>query len=83
MRVEAAVKQASFRLSEGELAHALALFCQLRDLPLDSVDPHLNPHLRKYVRLASLELAQYELMFHRLRNTHMAVPVESLASRAR
>ena len=29
----ASVKQSSFRLSEGELAHALALFCLLRDVP--------------------------------------------------
>lgn len=79
----AAVKQASFRLSEGELAHALALFCHLRELPLDSVDPHLSPHLRKYLRLASVELAQHELLFHRLRNIASLPLAESLASKAR
>jgi hypothetical protein len=79
----AAVKQASFRLSEGELAHALALFCQLRKLPLESLDPHLNPHVRKYLRLASLELAQHELKFHRLRATPASLPAEPVAGRAR
>ena len=44
-----AARQGHHRLSEGELAHALALFCLLRELPPESVDPHLNPHLRKYV----------------------------------
>ena len=79
----ASVKQSSFHLSEGELAHALALFCLLRDVPLESLDEHLNPHLRKYVRLASLELAQHELQFRRLRAVQSALPVESLASQAR
>jgi hypothetical protein len=79
----AAVKQASFRMSEGELAHALALFCQLRDVPLDTVDEHLNPHLRKYVRLATLELAQHELQFRRLRAVQPVLGAEPLASQAR
>jgi hypothetical protein len=79
----AAVKQASFRMSEGELAHALALFCRLRELPLESLDPHLSPHLRKYVRLASVELAQYELEFHKLRATPSLLSMEPLASQAR
>jgi len=78
----AAVKQASFRLSEGELAHALALFCQLREVPLETLDDHLNPHLRKYLRLASLELAQHELQFHRLRAVQAVMPSGLVASQA-
>jgi hypothetical protein len=65
----AAARQGHFLLSEGELAHALALFCLLRDLPPESADPHLNPHLRKYVRLATRDLAQYELQLQKLRAT--------------
>jgi hypothetical protein len=65
--VNAAAQHAIFRLSEGELAHALALFCLLRRLPPDSTDEHLNPHLRKYVRLAALDLAQHEAAFQQLR----------------
>jgi hypothetical protein len=79
----AAVKEARFRLSEGELAHALALFCQLRDLSLETLDEHLNPHVRKYVRLASLELAQHELQFRRLRAVQSVFSSEPLASQAR
>jgi hypothetical protein len=78
----AAVRQANFRLSEGELAHALALFCRLREVPVETLDAHLNPHLRKYLRLASLELAQHELQFRRLRAMQPATPAEPLASRA-
>jgi hypothetical protein len=78
----AAVRQASFRLSEGEIAHALALFCRLREIPVETLDEHLNPHLRKYLRLASLELAQHELKFQRLRAMQPALPAEPLASRA-
>lgn len=78
----AAVKQASFRLSEGELAHALALFCRLRELPLESLDPHVNPHLRKYLRLASLELAQHELQFQKLRATSSLLSMEPAATQA-
>jgi hypothetical protein len=69
-----AARQVQYRLSEGELAHALALFSLLRQLPSEDVDLHLNPHLRKYVRLAARDLAQYEVMFHKLRAT---VPVAS------
>src|SRR5262245_30542102 len=65
----AAARHARFRLNEGELAHALALFCLLRQLPPESADPHLNPHLRKHVRLAALDLSQYELQFQKLRST--------------
>ncbi len=65
--VNAAAQHAIFRLSEGELAHALALFCLLRGLPPDAADEHLNPHLRKYVRLAALDLAQHASAFKALR----------------
>jgi len=63
----AVTRHAIFRLSEGELAHALALFCLLRRLPADCADEHLNPHLRKYVRLSALDLAQHEAAFQQLR----------------
>ena len=65
-----AVRQASFQLSEGELAHALALFCLLRGLPEEAADKHLNPHLHKYVRLAALDLAQHETKFQKLRRVN-------------
>jgi hypothetical protein len=55
-------------LSEGELAHALAMFCLLRGLPPEGVDEHLNPHFRKYLRLALGDLAQYERAFGGLRS---------------
>ena len=61
--VNASAQHAIFRLSEGELAHALALFCLLRGLPPDAADEYLNPHLRKYVRLAALDLAQHTAAF--------------------
>ena len=62
-------RQGKTRLSEGELAHALALFCLLRQIPPETADPHLNPHLRKHLRLAALDLAQYEVRFQKLRAT--------------
>jgi hypothetical protein len=68
-----AARTRDFQLSEGELAHALALFCLLRELPPDAADEHLNPHLRKHVRLAARDLAQHEMRFHRLR-TLASVP---------
>jgi len=68
-----AVKQASQSLSEGELVHALALFCRLADVPPETPDAHLNPHLRKYLRLAAGELEQHELQFHKLRATQSAL----------
>jgi len=54
-------------LNEGEMVHALAMFCLLRKLPPESVDRDLNPHLRKYLRLAAHDLAQHEGEFQRLR----------------
>ena len=62
-----AVSKASWELNEGELVHALALFCHLRKVPEDRVDPHLNAHVRKYLRLAMRDLAQFERDFQNLR----------------
>ena len=75
--VNSAARQGRHHLSEGELAHALALFCLLRELPPESADPHLNPHLRKYLRLAARDLAQYQVQFQKLRATVPVPPVES------
>jgi hypothetical protein len=58
---------ARYALSEGELAHALALFCLLGKQSTECADEHLNPHLRKHVRLAARDLAQFEVQFQRLR----------------
>jgi len=69
-----AVRQAGFQLSEGELAHALALFCLLRGQPEEDAEKHLNPHLHKYVRLAALDLAQHETRFQQLRNVNAVAP---------
>lgn len=63
-------------LNEGELAHALAIFCLLRRLPPESAAAHLNPHLRKYLRLAVRDLAQYDASFHKLRSVFAVVPIE-------
>jgi len=62
-----AVAGRPYLLSEGELAHALALFCLLRALPPGMAGEHLNPHFRKYLRLAMADLAQHEAAFRRLR----------------
>ena len=80
-----AARQVQYHLSEGEFAHALALFCLLRQLPPEATDPHLNPHLRKYVRLAARDLAQYEVQFHKLRATVTAESADAgkLPSRAK
>jgi hypothetical protein len=63
-----AASQARFQLSEGELAHALAMFCLLGKRAPDAGDAHLNPHLRKHVRLAARDLAQFEVQFQKLRS---------------
>jgi hypothetical protein len=65
----AAMGAAHYELNEGELAHALAMFCLLRRLPVEMADEHLNPHLRKYLRLAMRDLAQHEPAFEKLRAT--------------
>jgi hypothetical protein len=74
-----AARQGHHRLSEGELAHALAIFCLLRQLPTESADPHLNPHLRKHLRLATRDLAQYEVQFQKLRATLPLISSEPTA----
>ena len=66
----------SHDLNEGELAHALAIFCILRKIAPESVDRHLNPHLRKYLRLAARDLAQFEPKFQRLRSFFAVVPLD-------
>jgi hypothetical protein len=71
-----AVRNPGFHLNEGELVHALAMFCLLRKLPPESIDQHLNPHVRKYLRLAARDLAQYEVEFRRLRAVSSAGIVE-------
>ncbi|HYJ41255.1 MAG TPA: hypothetical protein VEW08_10705 [Steroidobacteraceae bacterium] len=65
-----------YDLNEGEFVHALALFCLLRKLEPESIARHLNPHLRKYLRLASRDLAQHEPDFHKLRTVFAVVPFE-------
>jgi hypothetical protein len=69
-------RAAQWDLNEGELAHALALFCLLRKVPTETVEPHLNAHLRKHLRLAALDLAQYERDFQRLRSVFAVVPFD-------
>jgi len=71
-----AVRNARFHLNEGELVHALAMFCLLRKVPPESIDRHLNPHLRKYLRLAARDLAQHQVEFQRLRAVLPDLPLE-------
>jgi hypothetical protein len=68
---------AHWDLNEGELAHALAMYCLLKKSDPDSIDHHLNPHLRKHLRLASRDLAQLPLDFQRLRAVFPVNRVES------
>jgi len=72
-----AANHVSYQMSEGELAHALAMFCLLGKLPSEPMDKHLNPHLRKHVRLASDDLAQFETRFQKLRAVVAATPAEA------
>jgi len=65
---------ARYDLNEGEFVHALAMFCLLRKLDPESVAAHLNPHLRKYLRLAARDLAQHEKGFQRLRSVFAVIP---------
>lgn len=69
--------QPAWDLNEGELVHALALFCLLRKWPEESVTPHLDAHVRKYLRLALCDLAQYECEFQRLRSVFPVIPFDS------
>jgi hypothetical protein len=72
-----ATRGAHWDLNECELVHALALFCQLRRLPQEAVEPHLNAHVRKYLRLAMGDLARYEADLQRLRSVFPVVAVEA------
>lgn len=72
----AAVEDRYFDLNEGELVHALAIFCLLRKLDPQTVEPHLNPHVRKYLRLAARDLAQYGPRFQRLRSVFAVLPLD-------
>jgi hypothetical protein len=67
-------QSARWDLNEGELVHALAMFCQVRKLPIEAVDPHLNAHVRKYLRLALRDLAQFDRDFQRLRSVIAGTP---------
>lgn len=69
--------KAPWELNEAELVHALALFCHLRKVPEDSVEPHLNAHVRKYLRLATRDLGQFERDFQRLRAVPPAAPTDA------
>ena len=66
----------SHQLNEGEFVHALAMFCLARKAQPESVDRHLNPHLRKYLRLALLDLAQHGKGFARLRSVFAVIPFD-------
>jgi hypothetical protein len=72
----AAFENAGFELNEGEFVHALAMFCLLRKLDPEAVAQHLNPHLRKYLRLAARDLMQYEKGFQRLRSVFAVIPID-------
>ena len=72
----AAFETAGYDLNEGELVHALALFCLLRKTDPATVDTHLNPHLRKYLRLAARDLAQHEARFRELRAVFAGMPFD-------
>jgi hypothetical protein len=58
------------------MAHALAIFCLLGKNPPESADKHLNPHLRKHVRLAARDLAQFETRFQQLRTMPATAGIE-------
>jgi len=70
------LRASHYDLNEGEMVHALAMFCLLRKMPPESVDRHLNPHLRKYLRLAARDLAQHEAKFRKLRSVFAVVPFD-------
>lgn len=54
-----AVPQRSGYLSQHHLSYALALFCQLKEIPVRQVLPHLKPSLRGYFKRAVREVAGY------------------------
>jgi len=70
----ASIADTHHELNEGELVHALAMFCLLRKLDPETVAQHLNPHLRKYLRLAARDLAQHPQGFARLRSVFAVMP---------
>jgi hypothetical protein len=74
-----AFESARYDLNEGELVHALAIFCLLRKMDVASVEPHLNAHLRKYLRLAARDLAQYDARFQKLRSVFALRPFDASA----
>jgi hypothetical protein len=67
---------AGHQLNEGEFVHALAMFCLLRKMQPGSIESNLNPHLRKYLRLAALDLSQHDRAFQRLRSVFAVYPVD-------
>lgn len=73
----ASARATHWHLNEGELVHALALFCLLRNLPESAVAPHLDAHLRKYLRLAMGDLAQFTGQFQRLRKVVEGAPADA------
>ena len=76
----AAVRSPNHDLNEGEMAHALAIFCILHRTPTDSVERFLNAHLRKYLRLAARDLAQHDAKFQRLRSVFAVIPADEAES---
>jgi hypothetical protein len=74
----ASLQHAGLDLNEGELAHALALFCLLRRIPSAPIATHINPHLRKHLRLATHDLGQHGPSFHALRSIFPVSPLEFL-----
>jgi hypothetical protein len=58
---------ARYDLNEGEFVNALAIFCLLGRTSPGTVEPHLDPHLRKYLRLAARDLESRSVHFRRLR----------------
>ena len=67
-------RQTRWHLNEGEWVHALALFCHLRRAPPEIAAPHLDAHVRKYLRLAMDDLAQFEPQLCRLRQVVGGLP---------
>ncbi len=65
-------ESASWSLNEGELVHALAMFCLLRKADPADAERYLNPHVRKYLRLAARDLAQHADTFQKLRSVAAA-----------
>lgn len=72
-------ESAHYDLNEGELVHALAIFCLLQKIDPASVEPHLNAHLRKYLRLATRDLHQHGARFQKLRSVFAVLPFDASA----